>query len=240
MKHLSVSLVCLIVLSALVFPHAAEARVPQHGMTVQTHQHDGSSQGRYSKEREEMIERTQPSGKIMDAMGIKPGMVVAEIGAGGGRFAVRLAERVGDAGKVYANDIDPDALEFMKKRCREEKIQNMIVVEGGETDPRLPLAALDVVALVHTLHMVKKPVPLLKNIIATLKPGGVLAVIDADPEKFARMNRDAEGLPSNEQVMRLLNDAGFELVSEHTFLPLHFFWILRPREEADQAANPRE
>jgi SAM-dependent methyltransferase len=231
MKHLSLSLVCSMVFSFFLVPLYPAARVPQHGMTAQTHQHGGSDQGRYSKEREKMIERTQSSDKIMDAMGIKPGMVVAEIGAGGGRFAVRLAERVGDSGKVYANDIEPDALEFMKKRCREEKIQNMIVVEGGETDPRLPLAALDVVALVHTLHMVKEPAPLLKNIIATLKPGGVLAVVDADPEKFARMNRgDAEGLPSNEQVLKRLNDAGFERVSEHTFLPLHFLWILRPQK----------
>jgi len=221
MKYFSMSLMCLVIaLCALIIPQNA---------TAQDHQHSGAVQDRWSKEREEMIERTQPSEKIMDVMGIKPGMTVAEVGAGSGRFSVRMASRVGEAGKVYANDIDPNALEFMKKRCQDENIGNMIVVEGGETDPQLPHGSMDVVAIVHTLHMVEKPVPLLKNIIPTLKPDGILAVIDADSEKLSRMNRDTQKFLSKEHFKKLLTDAGFEIVSENNFLPMHFFWILRPK-----------
>lgn len=222
MKYLTLSLLFLmVILCAFYIPH---------NITAQDHQHRGTMANRWSKEREEMIERNQPSDKIMDAIGIKSGMTVAEIGAGSGRFSVRLAKRVGDAGKVYANDIDPVALEFMRKRCKEENIENMIVVEGEEIDPRLPPGALDVVTIVNTLHMINEPIPLLKNIIPTLKPNGILAVIDTDRDKFILMNRDPQGRMPKEHFMKLLNDAGFELVSEETFLPLHFFWLMRPTD----------
>jgi ubiquinone/menaquinone biosynthesis C-methylase UbiE len=162
MKYFSMSLMCLMMtLCTLIIPQSTTAQNHPLDIAAQDHQHSGAIQDRWSREREEMIEQSQPSGKIMDAMGIKSGMTVAEVGAGSGRFSVRLAKRVGEAGKVYANDIDPMALEFMRKRCQDENIENMTVVEGGETDPRLPLGTIDVVAFVHTLHMVKEPVPLL-------------------------------------------------------------------------------
>lgn len=212
MKHLSIGLSCFLVLfSLLVLPSTL-------------------AQERWSKEWEERFESSQPSEKIMDAIGLKAGMAVAEIGAGNGRFAVRLAKRVGEAGRVYANDIDPRALGFMRKRCLDEKITNMIVVEGKETDPNLPPAALDAVILANTLHMVKEPLPLLKNIIPALKPGGILAVIDFDKEKLiSRGEAKGEDLLPKEHFLRLLSDAGFELVDEHTFLSRHYFVCLRAK-----------
>lgn len=189
------------------------------------------TQERWSKEREERIESLQPSDKIMDTIGIKQGMVVAEIGAGSGRLAVRLAKRVGDSGKVYANDIDRKALEFMRKRCLDEKIGNMIVVEGEETDPQLPRGTMDAVILANTLHMVKDPLPLLKNIIPALKPGGILAVIDADKEKWISRGEGKDLLPK-EHFLALLSKAGFEVASEHIFLPLHYFVLLRAKGHA--------
>jgi ubiquinone/menaquinone biosynthesis C-methylase UbiE len=231
MKYLSLLLLFLLaVLCAFYIPHNITAQDHPHAVAAQDHQHRGAMANRWSKEREEMIERNQPSDKIMDAMGIKSGMTVAEVGAGSGRFSVRLAKRVGDAGKVFANDIDPVALEFMRKRCQEENIGNMIVVEGEETDPRLPRGTMDVVTIVNTLHMVNDPVPLMKNIIPTLKPDGILAVIDTDREKFIHMNRDPQGRMPKEHFMKMLTDAGFELMSEETFLPLHFFWLMRPKD----------
>jgi len=231
MKYLSLRLSFLtVILCAFFIPNSITAQDHPHAMAAQDHQHRGTMANRWSKEREEMIEQNQPSDKIMDAMGIKSGMTVAEVGAGSGRFSVRLAKRVGDTGKVFANDIDHVALEFMKKRCQEENIGNMIVVEGEETDPRLPLGIMDMVAIVNTLHMVNDPVPLLKNILPTLKPDGILAVIDTDREKFIHRNRDPQGRLPKEHFMKLLNDAGFELVREETFLPLHFFWLMRPKD----------
>ncbi len=213
MKSFSIHLICLLMLLSLDVPYSAVA------------------QERWSKEREERIESSQPSDKIMDAIGIKAGMTVAEIGAGGGRFAVRLAKRVGDSGKVYANDIDREALEFMRKRCLDENIGNMTVVEGEETDPRLPRGTMDAVILANTLHMVKDPLPLLKNIIPALKPGGILAVIDADREKWIGRGEGQDLLPK-EHFLTLLSKAGFEVASEHTFLQWHYFVLLRAKEQA--------
>lgn len=191
-----------------------------------------TSQERWSKEWEEMIEITQPSGKIMDAIGIKPGMTVGEIGAGNGRFAVWLAGRVGQSGKVYANDIEPRALEFMRKRCQEENISNMIVVEGQEDNPGLPPGTIDVVIFANTLHMVEEPVPLLKNIIPSLKSNGILVLLEADKEKLmAQQNHPmAERVPPKNNYLKWLQDAGYELVREHTFLPWHFLLIFRVKE----------
>ncbi len=191
------------------------------------------AQERWSKERDERAELLQPSDKIMDAIGIKSGMAVAEIGAGSGRLAVRLAKRVGDSGKVYANDIDRKALEFMRKRCLDEKIGNMIVVEGEETDPRLPRGTMDAVILANTLHMVKDPLPLLKNIIPALKPGGILAVIDADKEKWISRGEGQDLLPKA-HFLTLLGNAGFEVTSEHTFLQWHYFVLLRVKGHASK------
>ncbi len=190
---------------------------------------DGISQGRWSKEWEEKFEKSQPSPKIMDAIGIKQGMTVAEIGAGNGRLAVRLAERVGEQGKVYANDIDPEALEFMRKRCKDEGIKNMIVVEGKATDPRLPKGMMDVVILANTLHMVEKPLPLLKNIVPSLKSDGILAILDFDQEKLKKQGWEAKSnvVSHKDEIITLLNNAGFELVQEHKFLTYSFILLLR-------------
>jgi len=190
---------------------------------------DGVSQMRWSKEWEEKFEETQPSPKIMDAIGIKPGITVAEIGAGNGRLAVWLAERVGEHGKVYANDIDQEALEFMRKRCKDQDIKNMVVVEGETTDPCLPKGMMDVVILANTLHMVEQPLPLLKNIIPSLKSDGILAILDFDQEKLKKQGWEAKSrvVSPKDEILTLLNKAGFELVEEHKFLTYSFILLLR-------------
>ena len=96
------------------------------------------NQGRWSKTWEEKFESFQPSGKIMDTIGVQPGMHVGEIGAGNGRFAVKVAERVGAAGMVYANDIDPQAVAFMERRCERERITNLTVIHSKELHPGFP------------------------------------------------------------------------------------------------------
>lgn len=190
---------------------------------------NGISQERWSKEWEEKFEATQPSPKIMDAMGIKPGMTVAEIGAGNGRLTVRLVERVGEHGKIYANDIDPEALEFMRKRCKDQDIKNMVVVEGEATDPRLPKGMMDVVILANTLHMVEQPLPLLKNIIPSLKPNGILAILDFDQAKLKKQGWEAKSkvVSPKAEIITLLDNAGFELVKEYKFLTYSFILLLR-------------
>ncbi len=79
--------------------------------------------------------------RVMDAIGIRPGMVVGEAGAGRGYFTFKLARRVGETGKVYANDIDNDALAHVRERCRDESVRNIETVLGEVADPPFPAHA---------------------------------------------------------------------------------------------------
>lgn len=159
---------------------------------------------------EEAFEKTQPTEKIMDVIGIKAGMFVGEVGAGGGRVAVRVARRVGPSGRVFANDITESALAYMRQRVQREDIRNMEVVKGTLTDPLLPKGKLDAVYLTFTYRHLDKPVEVLRNIVPSLKPGGILAVIDSKS-----YNRD----PSRNEIIRNAGLAGFRLTKLETFLP---------------------
>ena len=159
---------------------------------------------------EEAFEKTQPTGKIMDAIGITTGMFVGEVGAGGGRVAVRVARRVGPEGRVFANDITESALAYMRQRVQRENIRNMEVVKGTLTDPLLPKGKLDAVYLTFTYRHLDKPVEVLRNIVPSLKPGGVLAIIESK-----RYDRDA----SENEIIKNAGLAGFKLTKLETFLP---------------------
>jgi ubiquinone/menaquinone biosynthesis C-methylase UbiE len=156
------------------------------------------------------FEKTQPTEKIMDVIGIKAGMFVAEVGAGGGRVAVRVARRVGPEGRVYANDIADSAIAYMRRRVQRENIRNMEVIKGTLTDPLLPKGRLDAVYLTFTYRHLDRPVEVLRNIIPSLKSGGVLAIIESKG-----YNRD----PSNNEILRNAGLAGYELTKFETFLP---------------------
>jgi len=159
---------------------------------------------------EEAFEKTQPTEKIMDVIGIKAGMYVGEVGAGGGRVAVRVARRVGPNGRVFANDITESALAYMRERCLREKIQNMEVVKGTLTDPRFPKGKLDAVYLTFTYRHLDMPVEVLKNVAPSLKPGGILAVIESK-----NYNRE----PAKNEIIKNAGLAGYRLLKLETFLP---------------------
>jgi len=172
----------------------------------------------WAKIDEEAFEKIQPTEKIMDAIGIKAGMSVGEVGAGGGRVAVKVARRVGPEGRVFANDISESALAYMRARCVREKIRNLEVVKGTLTDPRLPKGKLDAVYMTYTYRHLERPVDILENIAPALKPGGVLAVIDSKS-----YNRD----PARNEIIRNARLAGYELAKLETFLPEDDIYLLR-------------
>ncbi len=159
---------------------------------------------------EESFESFQPTEKIMDIIGVKESMTVGEVGAGGGRVAVRVAKRVGLSGKVYANDITASALQYMRDRIERENITNMVVIEGTLTDPRFPKKELDVVYLTNTYRHLDKPVEVLKNITSSLKFGGRLAIIE--------LKRYAQIKGSNE-IVHNAQQAGYKLIKVDHSLP---------------------
>lgn len=124
----------------------------------------------------------------------KPGIVVADIGAGDGSYSFAAAEHVGATGKVYATEIDPKKLEELKAEVTKRKLQNVVVVESKEADTNLPTACCDAIFLRRVYHHLTKPAEFDANIIRSLKPGGRLAIIDFPPRSGLE---PVEGVPAN-------------------------------------------
>jgi ubiquinone/menaquinone biosynthesis C-methylase UbiE len=127
---------------------------------------------RSSREEEEQPERA------LDLIGVAPGMIVADVGAGSGYMTTRLAQRVGPSGKVYANDVQPALLEILGDKARREGLTNIEVALGTEEDARLPEHAIDLALLVDVYHEFSQPQKMLQSIRRSLKPGGVLVLVE--------------------------------------------------------------
>ena len=169
-----------------------------------------------------------PPEKIMDTIGLKPGMVIGDIGAGRGRFTVWFADRVGGAGKVYANDIDNRALKYLKDRCQKLHFHNVETVLGKVADPCFPEGVLDIAFMVGTYHHLEKPVELMHSVIPALKPDGILVVVEYDPEKTG--DTTGRSSTSKNKMMEQVDQAGFELVRIETFLERDNMYICRPKD----------
>ena len=146
--------------------------------------------------------------QVMDLLGISSGKVVADIGAGSGWFTVRAARRVTETGRVYAVEINSAAIRYIDERAQKEKLTNIKTVLGAEDDPRLPPGSVDAGLLLKTYHEVAKPVDLMRNLRAALRPGARVGVID----------RNGNGTDHGVQkkvVIREVEQAGYRMVEEH-------------------------
>lgn len=161
----------------------------------------------------------------------KPGTVVADIGAGNGRFSFAAVEHVGAAGKVYATEIDEKLLKELRVEVKKRKLQNVTVVESKEADTNLPTACCDAIFLRHVYHHLTKPAEFDANIVRSLKPGGRLAIIDfpprsgLDPVEGVPKNRGGHGIPQK-IVIEELTAAGLQLEKEVNDWPDNDYCVL--------------
>lgn len=162
--------------------------------------------------------------KVMNAVGVKPGMTIGEVGAGRGYFTFHLSRRVEDSGKVYANDIDSRALASIRRKCEEEGIANIETIVGEVKDPLFPHDVLDMVFIVNAFHDLAKPVELLNNIVPSLKPGAQVVIIDRDPDKVGGFNRH---VLTQEEVLEHIKNSDFDLDRIETFLPQHNIYVIK-------------
>jgi SAM-dependent methyltransferase len=116
--------------------------------------------------------------RVMDLLSLAPGKSVADIGAGSGWFTVRAAARVGASGSVYAEDINPRAIDYITRRAAREKLENIHPVLGLVDDTRLPPASVDAVLILKTYHEFAHPIPLMTRLRASLRPGARIGIID--------------------------------------------------------------
>ena len=226
------SLFCLVVL--MILPAVSDnvsGRAPAAVMS-----HEGASW----LERPERAAEERPD-LVLEAMELKAGDTVADIGCGSGFFTRRLAQAVGPSGTVYGVDIQPEMLEHLKERCAAEGITNVVPVLGGENDPRLPEGELDWILLVDTYHEFQDPQPMLRAMRDALAPGGKIALVEYRLLGDTAAHIKEEHRMSPRQVLKEWNPAGFQLVDIIESLPSQHLFIFEKDEDcAETKSDPAE
>jgi ubiquinone/menaquinone biosynthesis C-methylase UbiE len=167
----------------------------------------------------------QKPDQVLDALALRPGQVVCDIGAGPGYFALRAAKRVGDKGRVFAVDVEPKILDALRARIEKAGVRNVTPVLALAADPLLPPRSCDLVLIVDAYHHFPDRPNYLARLAALLRPGGRLANVDWRKEK------GGFGPPPEHRIARddFLADAakaGLHLVAEPKFLPYQYFLVL--------------
>ena len=155
---------------------------------------------------------------LIEALGIKPGQVVADIGAGSGYFTRRLAAKAGENGKVLAVDIQPEMLSILKRNLAQEGIKNVEMILGTEKAPNLPEASVDLVLMVDVYHEFSYPHEMMTAIRKALKPGGQVVWVEyrlEDPNVPIKLLHKM----SKKQVRKEASFQGFEWVRSYEALP---------------------
>ncbi|MGB7219349.1 MAG: class I SAM-dependent methyltransferase [Vicinamibacterales bacterium] len=169
----------------------------------------------------------QKPDQIMDALGIADGSVVADLGAGGGWFTVKLAQRVGPNGLVYAEDIQPQMIDAIRRRVQRENLRNVKTVLGTANDPQLP-AGLDAVLIIDAYHEMEippaNPIAILKNVARSLKPQGRLGIVDFEPGGGGPGPAPEERVDP-EAIIRAASAAGLQLLGRTRVAPFQFILV---------------
>jgi len=177
--------------------------------------------------------------EVIAALALRSGEVVADIGAGSGYFTWRLARAVGPAGRVYAVDIQPEMLARLKTNLAARDISNVVMVLGGEQDPGLPRASLDLALMVDVYHELTWPHEMLAAICASLKPGGRLVFVEYRAEDPAVPIKPLHKM-TEAQIRREAAVHPLEWVQTVTTLPWQHLVIFRkPPTELPEPAGRR-
>lgn len=156
-------------------------------------------------------DKTQKPAAVVAALGLKPGMTVADIGTGVGYMLPYLSQAVGPSGKVLAEDVQSDFLEQAKAKVDAAKLSNVSLILGGFTDPKLPSAAVDVELVLDVYHHFDEPAKMLAALAPALKPGGHLVIVEyhkADSPQPGHILREWS------DVQREVEGSGYRLLSK--------------------------
>jgi ubiquinone/menaquinone biosynthesis C-methylase UbiE len=180
-------------------------------------------------------ERTEPRERILDALRVGPGDVVADVGAGTGYYTVALARRVGAKGRVVATEVQPEMLRKLEATARRAGLRNVETVLATEAEANLPRATFDLALLVDVYHELARPFETLAQIRCSLKAGGRLALLEyrAEDEKLAIK---PEHKMRAEDVTAEIEPVGFRLAERVEFLPQHHIFVFA---KAKPAQSPK-
>lgn len=166
--------------------------------------------------------------EIMMALGLKPGEVIADIGAGSGYFTFRLARHVGDKGKVYAVDVSPDMILHINRRIRELKVNNVVSILADPDDPLLPDHSVNRFFFSESWHHIENQKKYLSLMKRMLKPGGEIVMVDFHKRDLP-VGPPMQMRIAREDLMKQMESNGFRLAKEHTFLPYQYFLVFVPK-----------
>ena len=194
--------------------------------TPHTHQHGFSGAEHWARVFDDPArDAWQKPHEVVEALQLSPDAAVADIGAGTGYFAVRLAHMT-PKGRVYAVDIEPDMVKYLAERAQKSGLANLTPVLAAPDDPKLP-AKVDLALMVDTYHHVSQREAYFRKLAAHLKPGGAVAIIDFTKESPVGPPPAARLTAS--EVKAEMQRAGYALAREHAFLPNQYFLVFRPR-----------
>ena len=203
---------------------AAALALPAAAQSPATHQHSFGDAEKWSHVFDDPErDAWQKPHEVIGALGLKPDAAVADIGAGTGYFAARLANRL-KKGRVYAVDVEPDMVKYLAERAKREGLANLVPVTGAADSPRLP-AKVDVALFVDVYHHVEARERYFRKLRDSLSPGGRVAIIDFRLDSPEGPPKEARIAP--ERVKAEMKKAGYVLVAEHAFLSRQYFLVFR-------------
>jgi ubiquinone/menaquinone biosynthesis C-methylase UbiE len=171
----------------------------------------------------------QQSERVVEALEIRPGDRVADLGAGGGYFTFRLAEATRPGGVVYAVDVDRGMTDYLEARARESGVDNVEVVLAAYDDPKLPESGVDLIFTCNTYHHIEDRASYFARARRYLRPGGRVAVVEFRPEGL--LQRIFPHATAAEGIRSEMEAAGFRLQAEHDFLERQSFLVFTAAAE---------
>lgn len=211
----------LLVLCLLVAPvvdgHAEEHGKP-HADHLEKHFDAEESARRFD---DPARDAWQLPGRVIATFNLKRGQTVADVGAGTGYFTVRLAKSNASP-KVYASDIEPSMVTYLRERAAKESLDNVIVVQASPDGPNLP-EPVDLILIVNTYHHIGDRETYFRKLATSLKAGGQVAIIDFKPDSPTGPPKEFRFPP--EQFQSEMGKAGYKLTARHRFLPRQEFFI---------------
>ena len=177
---------------------------------------------------------------VIQALNLKEGQVVADIGAGSGYFTLRLARAVGQKGQVFAVDVDEGMLSYLRARLATEKIQNVQVMQVPAHDPLLLDSSLDLAFICDTYHHIEDRDVYLRKLHKALKPNGRLVIVDFYKKEGIPVGPPLSMRLSEETVKKELQTAGMNITKRLTFLPYQYMLIAQPTTDGHGASPVRQ
>ena len=179
--------------------------------------------------RPERIQEENPQ-EMLDQLGLKEGLVVCDLGCGDGYHTLQMAPKVGPSGKVIAVDIQPQMLQELSRRMVEQNISNIDTILGDLWDPKLAEASVDLVLMVDVYHEFSHPVQMLDAIRKSLKPNGLVALVEFRAEDPTVLIRPEHKMPKA-QIYKEYSANGFKVAREYDKLPWQHLVFLERDEE---------